>query len=172
MATVTTLNFASRVLLPFSVLMPVAVGVAGYFIWKRDKRRGDESMTERMAMWFFASFAAVVGQSLYHVMRNIMAGSITEDYRIGMGAFGASFILFMCLSMHLDVLQITDDDDLLLNSRHEMADFVLMDNAAVAAVGPDVNDTKKNIYRRRYIAVLTYIVLGTFSVVKRAKCLE
>jgi hypothetical protein len=158
MATITTLNFAERIVLPFSVFMPILVGGVGYVIWKRDKRRGDESMTERMAMWFFASFAAIIGQCIYHVMRNVLGGGL-QDYRIGMGVLGATFIIFMCLSMHLDVLQITDDDDLLLNSRHEMADFVMMTNEAVAQVGPDINDTTKGIFKRRYIAALTYLVL-------------
>jgi uncharacterized oligopeptide transporter (OPT) family protein len=81
MATITTLNFAERIVLPFAVFMPIIVGGCGYVIWKRDKRRGDETMTARMSMWFFASFAAVIGQCIYHVIHNIMGAGGVEDYR-------------------------------------------------------------------------------------------
>lgn len=157
MATVTTLNTAQMIVLPFATLVPVGIGTMGYFIWKRDKRRAvEESMTERMSIWFMASFAVVIGQAIFHVARNLMA---YPDYRIGLVSYAVAFVVMMILSIHLEVLKITDDRDLLLNSRNEEADYVLMDHEAVQEEGANVNSSHVNLLRRRYIAALTYMVI-------------
>lgn len=157
MATISTLTFAEKVLLPFCTLVPIGTGIAGYFIWKRDKRRDDEAMTERMAMWFVADCAIIVGLCVFHVIRNLMFSA--ADYRIGVGALGLSFIVFMCIAIHGGVLKFKDDADLLLNARHERSDFILLTNDAVAEHGPAINESKSIHLRRRYITALTYMMI-------------
>lgn len=156
MATISSLSFTEKVILPFCVLIPIVVGFLGYAIWKRDKHSMEETMSRRMSMWFMASCAAMIGLSIFHVVRNLMAAS---DYRIGMTAMGITVIVCMCASMKLDILKITDDRDLLLNSKNEVADFVLLDNDNVETFGPELTETRGNIRRRYLVAALVYLVL-------------
>lgn len=155
MATTSTLTFAEKVALPFSVAIPITIGVAGYFIWKQDKH-SNETMTTRMSMWFMASCASMISLSLFHVVRNLMAAS---DYRIGMISMGATIIFLMCLSMGFDLLKITDDRDLLLNSRNEVTDWTLLDTQAVQTIGPELAAASGNVRRRYLVAAAVYIVM-------------
>ena len=95
MATISELNFVERVLLPFCTLVPVSVGLLGYWVWKRDKVRPDERMSERLSYWFAANCAGMQGLAIYHVLRHVM---FMVDYRIGMTAFGVGFLLFATLA--------------------------------------------------------------------------
>lgn len=149
MATVSTLSFAEKVALPFCVVVPVGVGIIGYFIWKRDTSSLSSSsslskdhyvnadstvssdevdvmetvntsaggMNRKMAMWFMASCAAMIGLALFHVVRNLMAAT---DYRIGMLGFGGALVVAMCAAMFSVTLRITDEADLFLNKRYEV----------------------------------------------------
>jgi len=157
MATISTLTFGERVALPFCTVIPIVVGIIGYIIWKRDRKRdSNDTMTDRMRMWFMGNFAAMSSIAIFHVIRTLM---FAIDYRYGMGGFALSFVVFVVLSIHLDFLRIHDDQDLLLNSRNETSDFVLLDNDALAEHGSDINETVAKNRPRKYIAVLTYAVI-------------
>jgi len=130
MATISELTFVERVLLPFCTLIPLGVGTLGFWVWKREKRTPLERMSERMSLWFVANCAAMLGLALFHVLRHVMAQGLIDD-RMGMGAFGASFLVFVTLGLQLDVLQMQEDNDLLLDGGNETGEFVEVLVAAV-----------------------------------------
>jgi hypothetical protein len=156
MATISELTFAERVLLPFCTVIPMAVGALGYWVWKREKLHAYERMSDRMSHWFVANCAGMLGLSLYHVLRHV---TLLTDYRWGMGAFGVSFLVFVSLALHLDVLQLDADSDLLLDEDNQVADFVEVGPDALQQLGPEQARAGRNVPRRRYIAALTYAVL-------------
>ena len=156
MATMSDLSFVERVLLPFCTIIPITVGGLGYWVWKRDKVRPDERMSERMSHWFVANCAGMLGLSLYHVLRHV---TVLTGYQWGMGSFGASFLVFVSLALHLDVMQMDNDSDLLMDENNEVADFIEVDAAALQQLGPEQARAGRNVPRRRYIAFLTYVVV-------------
>jgi len=158
MATVSELSFMERVLLPFCTLIPLAVGTLGFWVWKREKRTPDERMSERMSLWFVANCASMLGLALFHVLRNVTAQGLVDD-RLGMGAFGASFLFFVTLALQLDVLQMTEDNDLLLNDGNETGTYLELAPEDMRALGNAPALAERNIPRRRYIAFMTYGVL-------------
>jgi hypothetical protein len=156
MATISELTFVERVLLPFCTVVPLAVGALGYWVWKRDKAFPGERMSERMSHWFVANCAGMLGLSLYHVLRHV---TVLTDYRWGMGAFGASFLTFVSLALHLDVLKLDADSELLMDDDNEVTDFVEVGPDALEQLGTEQERVGRNVPRRRYIAFLTYAVL-------------
>jgi len=156
MATISELNFVERVLLPFCTLVPVSVGLLGYWVWKRDKVRPDERMSERLSYWFAANCAGMQGLALYHVLRNVM---FAVDYRVGMTAFGAGFLFFATLALHLDVLQLDADSEILLTDDNEVGDVVALTPDSLEMLGPEQARVGRNVPRRRYIAFMTYFVI-------------
>jgi hypothetical protein len=156
MATISELNFVERVLLPFSTLVPVSVGLLGYWIWKRDKDRADERMSDRLSYWFAANCAGMLGLAIYHVLRHVM---FVVDYRIGMTAFGAGFLVFVTLAMQFGVLQLDADSEILLTADNEVGEFVALDPDALQQLGPEQARATHNVPRRMYIASMTYLVI-------------
>jgi len=157
MATVSILNFAERVVLPFSAAIPVIVGIIGYVIWKRDRHRdSNDTMTNRMRIWFMANSAALSSIAVFHVIRNIM---LDVDYRFGMGGFAMAFIAWIVLSVHVDLLKIRDDDDLLLNTRNETAEYAMMTSNDVEEFADEINKSVSYAGPRKFIAVATYLVI-------------
>jgi hypothetical protein len=158
MATVSELTFAERVVLPFCALIPLVVGTLGYWVWKREKRTPDERMSERMSLWFVANCASMLGLALFHVLRNVTAQGLIDD-RLGMGAFGASFLFFVTLALHLDVLQMQEDNDLLLNDNNETGEYLELTPAEIRTLGNLPVQAERNVPRRRYVAFLVYGVI-------------
>ena len=156
MATISELTFAERVLLPFCTLVPISVGVLGFWVWKRDKSNPNERMTERLSYWFVANCAGMLGLAIYHVLRHVM---FIADYRIGMAAFGASFLVFVSLAIQLDVLQLDADSEILLDEHNEVADFVALTPDGLEQLGPEQARVGHNVPRRKYIAIMTYLVI-------------
>lgn len=156
MATISELTFAERVILPFCTLVPVSVAVLGYWIWKRDKANEHERMSERLSLLFTANCAGMLGLALYHVLRHVM---FVVDYRIGMAAFGTSFLVFVTLAMQFDVMQLDADSEILLSEDNEVQEFVAVDLDSLQQLGPEQARVGRNVPRRTYIAVMTYVVI-------------
>ncbi len=156
MATVSELTFAERVVLPFSALVPIAVGVLGYWVWKQPRLGPDERISERLRYWFVANAGGMLGLAIFHVLRHIM---FVVDYRIGMTAFGVSFLFFFSLAMHLDVVKLDADSELLLTEGAVAAEYVAMSATALQQVGPEQERAGRNAPRRKYIAAMTYLVI-------------
>jgi hypothetical protein len=160
MATISELTFAERVLLPFCTLVPVSVGMLGYWVWKRDKTTPTERMSERLGYWFAANCAGMLGLSVFHVLRHVM---FVVDYRIGMSAFAVGFVVFVTLGMQFDMLQLDPDSEILLTEGNEVGDFVAVDPDALEQLGPEQARVGRNVPRRKYIALMTYLVIVTQS---------
>jgi|WetSurMetagenome_2_1015567.scaffolds.fasta_scaffold00597_19 hypothetical protein len=156
MATISELTFAERVVLPFCTLVPITVAVFGYWVWKRDKANAEERMSERLSYFFTANCAGMLGLAIYHVLRHVM---FVVDYRIGMTAFGTSFLVFVTLAMQLDVLQLDADSEILLGPGNEVEDYVAVDAEALEELGTEQARVGRNVPRRKYIAVMTYLVI-------------
>jgi len=157
MATISELNVAERIVLPFAALIPVAMGVVGYVVWKRDtKRMIHESMTDKMRVFFVANSAALCSMTVFHVLHTLFSA---YDYRWGMGAFAAMLVFCFCLGIRFEALRIFDDDDILLNQHNETASFVMFEGDNTAETVPDTNDAIRNDVTRKYIAVATYLAL-------------
>jgi hypothetical protein len=156
MATISELTFVERVVLPFCTLVPATVGLLGYWVWKRDKTTEDERMSERLSYWFAANCAGMLGLAIYHVLRNVL---FIVDYRLGMTAFGVGFLVFVTLGMQFNVLQLDPDSEILLDEDNEVADYLAVDARALAQLGPEQARVGYNVPRRRYIAIMTYLVI-------------
>ena len=156
MATISELTFAERVILPFCTLIPISVAILGYWVWKRDKLNEDERMTERLSYMFSANCAGMLGLAIYHVLRHVM---FVVDYRIGMTAFGVSFLVFTTLAMQFGVMQLDADSEILLGDDNEVKDYLETDLDGLQQLGPEQGRVGRNVPRRTYIAVMTYLVI-------------
>jgi len=156
MATISELTFAERVVLPFCTLIPISVAILGYWVWKRDKATETERMTERLSYLFSANCAGMLGLAIYHVLRHVM---FVVDYRIGMTAFGVSFLVFATLAMQFGVMQLDADSEILLGDDNEVKDYLGTDLESLEQLGPEQARVGRNVPRRTYIAVMTYLVI-------------
>lgn len=155
MATVSTLSLAEKVVLPFSTLVPIGVGIVGYAVWKQDRREANASITTRMTAWFLASSAVMIGLAIFHVIYNITGA---RDPRIGLAAVAAAFCICMCAKMHWEIAWV-DNDDLLLNDKNEIADFIALDSDTLQQTAPAINNSRHNMWRRYVVAAMTYYVI-------------
>lgn len=157
MATVSELNTAERIVLPFAAVIPVIMGTIGYFIWKRDRRRQDgTSMTDRMRVFFVSNSAALCSITVFHVLHTLFSA---YDYRWGMTAFALVLVVCVCLGIRFEALRIFEDDDILLNQHNETGDFVYVDGENSAELIPEANDAIKHDATRKIIAAATYFSL-------------
>jgi hypothetical protein len=157
MATVSELNTAERIVLPFAAVIPVAMGVIGYVIWKKDKRRQDgTSMTDKMRVFFVANSAALCSMTVFHVLHTLFSA---YDYRWGMAAFALGLVVCVCLGIRFEALRIFEDNDILLNQHNETGEFMYMDGERTGELMPETNDAVKHDATRKIIAAATYVSL-------------
>lgn len=157
MATVSELNSAERIVLPFAAVIPVVMGTLGYVIWKKDKRRQDgTSMTDKMRVFFVANSAALCSMTVFHVMHTLFSA---YDYRWGMTAFALTLVVCVCLGIRFEALRIFEDNDILLNQHNETGEFIYMDGEHTGELMPETNDAVKHDATRKIIAAITYVSL-------------
>lgn len=151
--TTSAFDLAEKIALPFTGALAFGISALGYYVWHFQRNHG-ENMTGRMAMWFKATSAALVGQALLHALPN----STETDFTLFVLAFLLGFVPLVCMEMFWSSLQC-NDDDILLNRWNERTNYVVMDTDEVPRSGPDIQEAARINKRRRVIAVMTYLVV-------------
>ena len=98
MATVSILDTAEMIVLPFCTFIPIGVGIGGYIMWKRG------FFVNGMEIPLMASSGAMTGMALFHVLFTLTGGG-SFDPRFGLSAMGAAF----CLCVFLKVSALKPD---------------------------------------------------------------
>ena len=171
MATVSILDTAEMIVLPFCTFVPIGVGVGGYILWKRGL------FANGMEIPLMASSGAMTGMALFHVLFTLTGGG-SFDPRFGLSAMGAAFCLCVflkvcvCLArsgkflthqkntqLHFEFAWVENESMLVDTTTFEVTDALLVDTDSYALAAPDMAGNAHNLKRRRFIAIATYLVI-------------